>query len=529
MGLLKNYKVAIIDASIFTKRLPKNLIESLPEVQLWAPHTFLTDTMQMEKMLPVSKRAIYISNLNDIEKFVQVTDQEDADTWDMLKQANDIGKSIPVVITANKLLIQSIVLDELNVDIYDVNNERFIFHGIFHALRRDFEFKPKSKDVLLKSDVCISEGTVLYKSDGSLVRLTEEFNFGAEAVTYKVSLPNKLAKIFDEKNLTIEKINNVRNIIGANKELDIQWASFPVDMLYSDSKCRYPVGFLQEYVFSKGNLDDSTMYLGDLDALSEEELDKRISDSIDLCIKIIRQVLYLNVYGFFVSDFNMSNLAISKNDCNNMIFWDTDSFGKDGYFSSYSAGFKTSRDYDLHKKSGAIGFCIEALYLLVFQILTLGAPPVSEITGKYIFDDFNDSFYYRKDFVPQNLLNHFNSVFTKKSKPSTEILLQELSETLTELKNAPRKNYKYRELIYRVFPDIAEQENASDKPERIVIKLEKIYNNATTNNYKTQTSGKPMKKKSVWKKIGHFFTYAFITTATIILVLLIVLKIMGII
>lgn len=169
-------------------------------------------------------------------------------------------------------------------------------------------------------------------------------------------------------------------------------------------------------------------------------------------MKVVRQVCYLNNFGFFVSDYNLGNFATIRNNDKYIQMWDTDSFGYDTFFSGYCSGDKTTKEYDISTKEGAIDFCSEALYLFAFSLLSLGDSPMSEFSGKFKYDNPNYIALYRKRLFPQNLWQLFRDVFTGKKLPSAETLLRQLSLALENLKKSPAEDQTYGELLGDIIP-----------------------------------------------------------------------------
>ena len=152
----------------------------------------------------------------------------------------------------------------------------------------------------------------------------------------------------------------------------------------------------------------------------------------------------------------MGNFALRQGNSDCIQMWDTDSFGYETFFSGYCAGSKTSREYDITKKDGAIDFCSEALYLFAFSVLSLGDAPISEFSGKFKFDNPNYGALYRKDLFPDNLWRLFEEVFRGEKEPSVEVLLQQLHIALQKCRTYPTSDKTYKELLSEVIETIPE-------------------------------------------------------------------------
>lgn len=456
-GLFQNYRIALLDASFFVGSFSQQVQEGLQEVNIYVADTFNAEIEQHRAVLSSGKRTVYEENIAFLNRgkqlktlnFASFGDQSKNihnDTWGVLTLLVSLNAKF-VLVTADQILIQRVILHNLNVDIYDLNENAFVYFSNFAAYRRRFELcdsGPSAADV----DVHVAEHAVLYRKNGAPVVLGKEIKSGMEAHLHFVEgSPNLIAKIFKKDKLSVSKYKNILRTQNINRILEIPWALFPMDMVYHDAACTIPAGFTESYARTKGNVDDNPLYLGDLD-LPDVYLNTHLSASLELCLKVVRQVHYLNSYGFLVSDFNMGNFALVQDNSECIQMWDTDSFGYENFFSGYCAGNQTSREYDITKKDGAIDFCSEALYLFAFSVLSLGDAPISEFSGKFKFDNPNYGALYRKELFPGNLWKLFEQVFRGEKPASVEVLLQQLHMALYQCKtNDPT----YKELLDRIF------------------------------------------------------------------------------
>lgn len=265
--------------------------------------------------------------------------------------------------------------------------------------------------------------------------------------------------------------------------------------MYYDSDCTNPAGFIEPYVVTDDNLDDNPLFSGDPFNVTEQFLTKKQSYAIELCLKVVRQVCYLNTYGFYISDFNLSNFATIKNNDRNIQMWDTDSFGYDTFFGKFFSQFyaesKNHPKYDTSTKEGAIDISNDALYQFVFYILSLGDSPISEHTGKFKYDNPNYFALIKKNFFPQNIWKHLETVFRGEKPPSAEALMQQLIITSNQLRQTPASDKSFKQLFIEVIPGYEEAVKQ--------LKAEKdAENNYTTT---SDTSGGPG-KKSITKSNG---------------------------
>jgi len=227
-------------------------------------------------------------------------------------------------------------------------------------------------------------------------------------------------------------------------------------VVYSDCARKIPIGFIENRIDTGNNLGENSLYFGAPLEVEEEYLNKRISYSLDICRKIVRQVCYLNSYGFFISDFNMGNFAISNMSYDVIQMWDTDSFGYQGFFGRYfSQEYKECVNhlpYDISKKEGAIAISEDALHQFVFKVLALGDSPISEYTNTFKYDKSDYIGLIRRSFFPINVWNYLADVFRGNKQPSSEMLLYELSVATKWLEKCPGEDKTVRQLFVDAFP-----------------------------------------------------------------------------
>ena len=197
---------------------------------------------------------------------------------------------------------------------------------------------------------------------------------------------------------------------------------------------------------TKYNLGELELYLGELD-LPDEILETRVSDTLELAIKITRQVCALNGAGFLISDFNICNFAVPVNESAAIQMWDTDSYGYGGYFGDYWDGSTMSRVYDVTRKREAIQFCNEALFQFIFTLISLGDRPFSQFDSEYKYDDSQYNGLFRRRLFPDNLWKIFDQVFSGKADPSAHQLLYELCTAQEDLKKNPGKDRSYKVIL----------------------------------------------------------------------------------
>lgn len=470
-GIFGAYKVALIDSSFYFKAFSYQLREALKQIKVYVGQTFRDETEQISRVLSERRRPVYQENLSFLIREIKLnyvnmtaadenTEHLQNDTWGLLNLMGKLGAKF-VLVTADRLLIQRVILTGIRVDIYDLCSDSFVYNDEFPAIRARMTLDTRMDSVAAEHGV-IRENSMLYRNHGEPVVLENKINSGIEGTLYTVRGDEGLvAKVFKKDKLPINKLENLVRLQGINDVMDISWAIFPQDILYYDEALTIPVGFTERYVATLSNLGDDPLYIGDLPSMTDEQLEVNISQSLKLVLKIVRQIRYLNQYGFYVSDYNPMNFSYRGDSFELMQMWDTDSFSFDRYFSGYIAGDKVSREYDVTTQIGAIDFCSEGLYVFAFKMLTLGDAPISEKRGTFKYDRPTYPNFFRKNMIPKNLWELFEAVFHGEKEASTEVLLRELVIAIDILRQNPSQDITYRQLTDDVLED---EDDLEDKP-----------------------------------------------------------------
>lgn len=469
-GIYDEYKIALLDSSFFVSNFSEGVKNGLNNIKVYVADTFNSEIEQYKLILSSKRQSIYDSNVRflnenmrlntlNLASFGAQSEKLHNDVWGLLTLLVGLNAKF-VVITANQVLIQKIVLNGLKVDIYDLNVDGFIRYSSFPSFKSRFKFT-EATWTTPPMDVKVGENSTLYCKDYSTVTLAKEIKTGLEANLYLVKgKSGSIAKIFKKDKLSANKFQNIKRLCGINAKLDIDWAIFPTEVLYYDANCTSPAGFIEAYVSTGDNLDDNPLFLGDPFNVTEEFLSKKQSYAVELCLKVVRQVCYLNTYGFYISDFNMGNFATIKNNDKNIQMWDTDSFGYETFFGKFfSPNYAESKNhpkYDTSTKEGAIDISNDALYQFVFSVLSLGDSPISEHTGKFKYDNPNYFAISKKKFFPQNIWRHLESVFRGEKPPSAEALMQQLIITDNQLRQNPVSDKTFKQLFVEAIPGYEE-------------------------------------------------------------------------
>ena len=103
--------------------------------------------------------------------------------------------------------------------------------------------------------------------------------------------------------------------------------------------------------------------------------------------------------------------------------FDTDSLGSKNYFSGNQADMMTARKLEKRVKLNAFEFCDEALYALIFYLLSLGDAPLDEEDGSFKYDRPQYIARFRKNFFPSRVWAHMERVYRGETPPSPAALL----------------------------------------------------------------------------------------------------------
>lgn len=487
-NLFEGYKIVVLDSTFFSTSFTQELKESLSKTKVYVSGTFNTEIEEYRHVLSDERKRIYSENFDYINKNIILNtmnlsstggkaDKLNNDIWGLINLMVELNKQFNAkiaIITANRVLMEKIILYGINADYYDLNKQMFVYKKDYSSMKNAISFHEMTSTGT-PNDVRATEGSTVYLDHNRSVILGEEITSGLEATLYAVSNDkSRIVKVFKKDKLSATKLKNIRTIAGIDDDLKIEWAKFPLEVVYFDSSRKTPIGFIENRISAGENLDDNSLYWGDPFSIDESYLNKKISYSIDICLKVVRQVCYLNSYGFFISDFNMGNFAVSQMSSDMIQMWDTDSFGYHNFFGRYfSPEYKECKNhtpYDISKKEGAIAISEDALHQFVFKVLALGDSPISEFKKNFKYDNNEYANIVRKSFFPVNIWNYLADVFRGNKEPSSEMLLYELSTALKRLKQYPNEDKSAKQLFTEVIPGYIEALNnsaASIEPEPV--------------------------------------------------------------
>lgn len=452
-----SYKVALLDASVFRYDFSPELQTVLGQMKIYTAATFESELKELRTML----FGTYSRSLEDNLAFLGsqkiqtlYASEKDSglndDIWGLITFFSGQENSDRLVlISASRLLRQRIILAELKIDVYDPAEGRLYRAADYGNLREAVEYS-KKKTVLRRHDGIANQGDILFRKNAGPVRLSDQLRLGGEAALNRIESSERLlAKVFLPGKLTDGKYRNITMLSGINEEMGISWAEFPRDLLFYDEGCTVPAGFLEAYVHTDYGLCDDNLYLGNMIETFAAEDSRTIGDTIRFCLRVVRQVCFLNHFGLYVSDFNWENFAVDYNLPDAVQMWDTDSFGFDNYFSGMCANeLLTIRPYDLSRKGEVIGFCNEALCFFVFSLFSLGDSPLfgdqDERVFKYDNPDYEQLF--KKECFPPCLWEYLEDVYRGVRAASPEMLLMVLERAL----QTPFANRPWRDVLMEI-------------------------------------------------------------------------------
>lgn len=440
VNIYKRFGVIVIDSSLLFSRLTDRFFEKLRVYAedggaLMRYPAFQVEAEELEKAAGGKMRRIAKYNLRKLDnlKFIEFSAKEldgDCDCESLIRRL--LTQDIEVAVAAsNKLLIERLILNQIDVSIIDLSNAGTVVRP------SNFNRYEDASDVLALAEpealpyIPVKEGDTLFCGDGSAIELTSIFNSGGkEAVIYNCTRSGFVAKIFQDGVLTDLKLENIKNFIGFHR--DMPWLACPVDVLYvkkeEGSNC--PVGYLMKCVDGVTAMNEEELFLGDIDCFSQEKY-KEVKPIyvVGICIAILRQVMYLHMKGILFGDYNGGNFAIKDDRSTDYVcFFDTDGYGyKKNPVVSAAAEFESPRTYNFHDKRDLLRSEYDNLYIALFRWMTLGMVPFSKDTdGNWVYRDWGHETEQRKArwaIIPTPLQKLFNKVFGGgQAKTPTELL-----------------------------------------------------------------------------------------------------------
>lgn len=449
----QGYSIVILDASLFLMQsidtaITQSLQQCILQGRVYVSPTFFAEQSAYIDLLPAQKREIAQANSASLAH-VKMPDRTQS-TWEMIRSVSASDRQA-VVVTCNRLLIERIILEDsprINADLYDLSQNQWISHNSYPDIREKIALQGDTLARIDPGEHPIGYGTRLYCStteEVTLTKLGESRLSGTESELFgAVSNQGqqlRIAKVFRPGNLTPEKCGHLWDLTEAAKTVYAPWCYFPTDVLYRDERRMRMTGIIEDYAKDSQTLYDRHRY--------ERDLSSKLSDNLRICRNLVRQVCYLNHYGFLVSDYNLKNFALRDSDPDSVLMFDTDSFGYKNYFSGFqAAGTSTANNYDTKIKKEAFNFCDDSLYVAVFTILSLGNPPIYANENERLFRyDENVEDKYVRNFFPPRLWSLFEDSFRNRNEFSPAMLLLKLNESLERLEQHPEEDFVYETVL----------------------------------------------------------------------------------
>jgi len=448
--MLSSYVFVVLDFSALFSFLEVEFFENLKNhADVFVAKTFNIECKQIQIFLSGNSLATFQKNKRLIKGITTKllpngTKVSDFDVFSLTKYFADNDVDV-ILIVSNQILIQKIVLEDIHVDIYDVSNNKLLRFNQFISYKSNFEISYNKNILPYKT----SARTELYTDNGDTIFLGSEFNTsGTEAIIYRINDNSSLlAKIYRDKKLTIEKISNIKKLAQLDFISRIEWGTFPKNILYLDRTLTQPIGYTMILAKNIKLLSDEELYAGRVEDILLNNRETKISHTVELCLKIVRQIIFLNMNGIVVSDFNDGNFAFPIDKKQPIMMLDTDSFGNKEYFSDCRAQYdEYTRVYDFSKKNEAINFSYESLFIFAFKLFSLGLEPLYDNKFRFRKDRNNYGNDFRWEFFPHNLKIFFITIFDEKKVRSINAFLYELENANRALKKTKTNNKTYREL-----------------------------------------------------------------------------------
>lgn len=459
--VLMNYTGVVLDDTFFTHEVPQELHQQLRDMKVLLPKTLHECLAQNDVFLDAAGRKLLQHNGNLLPPKEQIAYMEPYPDLDRsLCRLSDDSRAAGeryLYITGKQLTIQNSILQELELDIFDLKYRLLIPAEQFQKLKGSLDFQSNGKEHLpdIPEEIYkkydgyeLGITDHLFSESGDIVKFLKSqalhgrYNGGSEASLFLVEdQPECIAKVLKSASRLVGKRANIAELQKI-PQAEIPWAMFPQEQLFWDRERKHFAGYLQKYARNTRSLESCVP-----DATIEED-DSYKSEScvtaLDTALKLTRQCLYLNNYGIYLCDFNPENFAFDSNDDRFLIMWDTDSFGGRDYSSGNFIPKVSYRMRDVAqapgKKKEVIDMCTEQLYTAVYWIVTLQVAPWKKNTEDNLWY-YVDPGQYRNlaAIVPERLQELFWQVFEEGELPSADLLLYELAQARKELD--PRMTY----------------------------------------------------------------------------------------
>ena len=230
------------------------------------------------------------------------------------------------------------------------------------------------EDSPIQLTVPVQVGSQLFTSKGMTVELGDSIAAGGEGVIYKTNT-EYIAKIYKPEHLTQRRLKKIQLMLS--RPIKFNGICWPVADLYN-SQTKF-VGFLMPA--AKGKEIQRSIFLPVIFKKHFPNWDK--CDTVELCITILKKIMYLHRYNIIIGDINPGNiLVVSPKE---VYFVDTDSYQIEGFpcpvgTTNFTAPEIQSKNFGTFLRT--IGNENFAIATLLFMIMLPGKPPYAQQGGE---------------------------------------------------------------------------------------------------------------------------------------------------
>lgn len=368
----EKYDKVLIDGTIFIHPLPAELCSGLQPEKCYISKSFAAECELLRPCMTQQQQAVLEQNLKTLSNAIskdRILSYADS-TWENLCALSQRrGKFL--FVTANRLLVQKIVLRQLQVDVYDLHDLKFLPEDSFGTLQDAYRCQIDKKGSGTQK---LADQLMVYREDGTIAMLKCHKDTGTEAVIYEDrERPGTLVKILRSTYRTELKIENIRQLRQLQQQLECPWAAFPLELVYRDAAQKEALGFVMLSFPGMASLENWSNHS------ARDRYQLKVSRVLLWCRMIASQVAYLGVFGICISDFNKQNFLVA-NDRDELPMLDTDSFNMGSYYGSRQGPDAGPALRELSREGGwnkadIIDLCQERLYELLFTLLNETADP----------------------------------------------------------------------------------------------------------------------------------------------------------
>lgn len=465
--MLAEYTDIILDFSAMFAQIDSLWLDALNRVEVQTSSTFSCECKHIQTVAPERLCKNYQHNKTHLPNLYPVQlpglpgFDTDTDTLNLvyfrLFMSNQETKIL--ILEANNALEDQIIFQGIKADLYSfIQKKRFRY--------QDFLQEAQARNI--SRSICYTKtplpyytadtGTPVYTEKEHYV-LDEPLTRGREAVIFQVKdHPAILVKVFrqdedDQFVLTKQKLRNIQNLQEIGDFWDVPWLAFPYSVVYVDAARTKPIGYLMQYFRNMDFFSDNPLFNGgDIRKTFPEHNQTTVKDVLRICIKFVRQILFLSINNFHISDYNDKNFALQQGDKLRLVMVDTDSYCYKDYVSECITYPELKQPLPFPTKLDLITLCDKSLYAFVFTRLMLdfSISPIRETGFLFSKDRLatmrNPMLKQKWNTIPENLQQLFTRVFENRQPPSISKLLVALDEACHDRATGRR----YRDLFGQV-------------------------------------------------------------------------------